>query len=302
VVVVAVAGLVGAGCAGAGAHVPVPVAQPAPSPTATPAPAPTTTRVPAADARPTTSLPRVAAGSSKAATTTPGRQPKAGTPSRSGLVVVLDPGHNGGNAAHPEVINRQVDAGRGQTKPCNTVGAETASGYPEHAFNFDVAQRTRRLLVARGLTVLLTRPNDTGVGPCVDARARFGNAHGAAAVVSIHADGANPAGAGFHVIEAVGTPAGPVIAAAASRLALRTRAALLAESGFGYATYVAGGGGLDHRADLGGLNLSTRPAIFVECGNMRNPADAARMTSLAGRQRIARALADGILGALGVTG
>jgi N-acetylmuramoyl-L-alanine amidase len=300
VALVALVGLAGAGCTKAD-RVPTAVAQPAPSPTATPAPAPTTTRSPAG-ARPATDLPKVATGASRAVTTTPGRRPTPGAPSRSGLVVVLDPGHNGGNAAHPEIINRQVDAGRGQTKPCNTVGAETATGYPEHAFNFDVAQRTRRLLVAHGLTVLLTRPDDTGVGPCVDARARFGNAHGAAAVVSIHADGADPAGAGFHVIEAMGTPGGPAIAAATSRLALRIRAALLAESGFGYATYVAGGGGLDHRADLGGLNLSTRAAIFVVCGNMRNPADAARMTSPAGRQRIARALADGILATLGVAG
>ena len=35
-------------------------------------------------------------------------------------VVVLDPGHNGGNAAAPAAINRQVPDGRGGTKACNT--------------------------------------------------------------------------------------------------------------------------------------------------------------------------------------
>jgi len=178
------------------------------------------------------------------------------------------------------------------------VGARTAAGYPEHAFTYDIAVRVRRLLVARGSTVVLTRRTDTGVGPCVDARARFGNARAAAAVVSIHADGAPPSASGFHVIE----PAAPAaVAATTHRLALAVRAALLAKSGLGYATYVAGGAGLDHRADLAGLNLSTRPAIFVECGNMRNAADAALIASPAGRARIARALADGIRAGLGLS-
>jgi N-acetylmuramoyl-L-alanine amidase len=310
-VAVAMAGVVVAGCGAAGSRVPQPMAQAAPAPTATPAPAPATIGESDGSARasglgggpgaaaPAAGQPRVAPGSGQPrppANTTPAGRTAPGP--RAPLVVVLDPGHNGGNAAHPDIVNRQVDAGLGKTKPCNSTGTETAAGYPEHAFNFDVAVRARQLLAARGLTVLLTRPDDTGVGPCVDARARFGNAHGAAAVVSIHGDGADPSGSGFHVVEAVAPPAGPEVGAASRRLALAVRAALLAGSGFGYASYVAGGGGLDHRADLAGLNLSTRPAILVECGNMRNPADAARMSSPAGRQRIARALADGVLAAL----
>jgi N-acetylmuramoyl-L-alanine amidase len=210
-------------------------------------------------------------------------------------VVVLDPGHNGRNAAHPEIIQQLVDAGFGRLKACNTVGTQTTAGYPEHAFAFDVAVRARRLLAARGVTVLLTRPNDTGVGPCVDQRGRFGNRVNADAVVSIHADGALPTGSGFHVIEAAVPPAGPRMAAAAHRLALAVRAALRIGSGFGYANYRAGGDGLDERSDLAGLNLSTRPSVVVECGNMRNPSDAAKMTSPTGRQRIAQALATGVI-------
>ena len=298
-----------AGCAGAGDRVPQAVAQAAPTPTATPAPAPapTATVVPAAGALPATRRSPVTTRVTRSATPSPSRSP-AGHPTSqppvtdaappSGLVVVLDPGHNGGNADHPDIINRPVDAGLGQTKACNTVGAETDSGYPEHAFNFDVALRTKQLLVTHGLTVLLTRTDDTGIGPCVDARAKFGNSHNAAAVVSIHADGAPAAGTGFHVIEAAGAPGGATVATRTRRLALSVREAMLTESGFGYATYIAGGGGLDHRSDLGGLNLSTRPSILVECGNMRNAADAARITSPAGRQRIAQALTDGILKAL----
>src|SRR5206468_4474531 len=105
-------------------------------------------------------------------------------------VVVLDPGHNGGNAAHPAEINAPVPDGTGGTKPCNTTGTATDAGYPEHAFTWDVALRTRALLAARGISVVLTRPDDTGVGPCVDARARIAGSAGAAAFVGIHGDGA----------------------------------------------------------------------------------------------------------------
>jgi N-acetylmuramoyl-L-alanine amidase len=294
-VIVGIVALVVAGCAGDGRRVTAPVAQSAPSPTVAPAPpagqAPVPAPAPATRAKVQSSSARAPRATPPPTAPPPGRRP-------SGLVVVLDPGHNGGNAAHPEIINRPVPAGLGQTKPCNTVGAATTAGYAEHAFTFDVALRVRRLLTARGVTVLLTRTNDVGVGPCVNDRARFGNAHNAAAVVSIHGDGTDAAGTGFHVIEPAEPPADPAVDLATHRLALAVRAALLAKSGLGYATYAGGGHGLDHRIDLAGLNLSTRPATFVECGNMRNAADAAKMSIPAGRQRIARALADGILAAL----
>jgi N-acetylmuramoyl-L-alanine amidase len=48
------------------------------------------------------------------------------------------------------------------------------------------------------------------------------------------------------------------------------------------------------RTDLGGLNLSTVPKVFIECGNMRNTTDASRMKSAAWRQRAAQALANGL--------
>jgi len=107
--------------------------------------------------------------------------------------VVLDPGHNGASASHPAEINRPVPNGRGGTKPCNTTGTSTDGGYPEHAFTWDVALRVRQALTGRGVRVVLTRPDDAGVGPCVNDRAAIANRAGAQAVVSIHADGAAPA-------------------------------------------------------------------------------------------------------------
>jgi N-acetylmuramoyl-L-alanine amidase len=208
-------------------------------------------------------------------------------------VVVLDPGHNGGNAANPGAINRPVPAGRGRTKPCNTTGTATNAGFPEHAFTWSVSLKVRDILAARGVRVVLTRPNDAGVGPCVDARAAAGNDAAAAAVVSIHADGSTDASArGFHI--AYSSP--PLNAAQGEpsmRLARTVRDRMRA-AGFPLSTYI-GSAGLSPRDDLGGLNLSTRPAVLVECGNMRNAAEAARFSSAAGQQSYASAIADGIL-------
>jgi N-acetylmuramoyl-L-alanine amidase len=73
------------------------------------------------------------------------------------------------------------------------------------------------------------------------------------------------------------------------------RNSMLAGSGLRYATYIAGRDGLDVRDDLAGLTLSDRPTVLVEAGNMANRADAALQTLPADRQRIAAALANGIL-------
>lgn len=207
-------------------------------------------------------------------------------------LVVIDPGHNGGNGAHPEQINRPVPDGRGGTKACNTTGTATNAGYPEHAFTFDVAQRVQAALTARGVRVVLTRSDDSGIGPCVDERGTAGERAGADAVVSIHADGAQPDGRGFHV--AYSDPPlndaqrGPAVALAT---ALRDA---LGVAGFPRSSYL-GRDGLAPRPDLAGLNHATRPTALVECANMRNPAEAALVSSPDGRARYAAAIAEGVL-------
>ncbi|MFJ8913359.1 N-acetylmuramoyl-L-alanine amidase [Amycolatopsis sp. NPDC102389] len=253
---------------------------PASPPSSAPPPGTTTVLTTLPQPSPTTSAPPSSAPSSSS------RQPK------TGKVVVLDPGHNGGNSGRPGEINKQVPAGRGKTKPCNTTGTSTNSGYSEHAFTWDVSQRISQALVAKGIRVVLTRQNDTGVGPCVNERAAIGNDAGADAVVSIHADGSTSAGAhGFHVAYSApplnaeqGEPS--VKLATALRDGLRT-------GGFPTSTYL-GSNGLAPRADLGGLNLSTRPAALVECGNMRHAAEAAAMASEEGRQQYAAVIAKAI--------
>jgi N-acetylmuramoyl-L-alanine amidase len=286
---VAVLALACAGCGGAAGGqagaVPVqlpgqPVAQDSTLPVSTPTTTPPTTTPASTTSR--TPRPRTA---------TPPTRPVP--PPARARVVVLDPGHNGGNTGHPGEIDAEVPAGHGQTKACNTTGTASDDGYPEHAFTFDVALRAQRILALHHVVGLLTRADDHGVGPCVNERAAFGNAHQAAAVVAIHADG-HLGGHGFHVIEAADAPAGLPVAAASHRLAVDVHDDFLASSGFVDATYI-GAGGYARRTDLAGLNLSLRPTIFIECGNMRDAGDAARMETAAGRERIAQAIADGII-------
>ena len=71
------------------------------------------------------------------------------------------------------------------------------------------------------------------------------------------------------------------------------RRAYRAGTGLPYATYL-GGNGLSARSDLGGLNLSDVPKVFVETGNMRNRADATQLESPRFRERIARSIATGL--------
>jgi N-acetylmuramoyl-L-alanine amidase len=210
----------------------------------------------------------------------------------AGDVVLIDPGHNGGNAAHPEIINQLVNVIT-ERKACDTAGTETDAGYPEHAFTFDVATRLAALLRKKGAKVLLTRPNDTGVGPCVTQRAAIGNRAHADAAISIHADGGPPGGSGFEVIEPGLVPGYTnKILAPSRRLGLDIRDAYHAITGERYSDYI-GVNGLDVRTDLGGLNLSKVPKVFIECANMRNSQDAALLTSAAFRERAAEALAAG---------
>jgi N-acetylmuramoyl-L-alanine amidase len=217
-------------------------------------------------------------------------------PSARPPVVLLDPGHNGGNASHPATINAPVPDGRGGTKPCNTTGTATNAGYAEHSFTWDVALRVRSRLTAAGVGVVLTRPDDVGVGPCVDVRGRMGAKVGAAAFVGIHGDGAAPGGRGFHVITSSPPPAGPRVAAASGALARTIRDAMTAVEPV--SNYL-GSAGLDPRPDLAGLNLNAVPAVYVECGNMRNATDAAWMSSPAGRDAVAARLAAAVLTFLG---
>lgn len=206
----------------------------------------------------------------------------------AGMIVFLDPGHNGANDAS---MTKQVPTGRGGTKDCQTSGTSTDDGFPEHTFNWDTVLLVRQMLTQLGVRTAMSRGNDNQVAACVDERAAMANALQPNAIVSIHADGGPATGRGFHVNYSAPplnqAQAGPSVALAR---AMRDQ---IAASGIPPANYI-GSDGLYGRADLAGLNLAQYPAVLVELGNMKNPADSALMESPEGRQKYAAAVVQGI--------
>ncbi|MFN8632090.1 MAG: N-acetylmuramoyl-L-alanine amidase [Chloroflexota bacterium] len=178
-------------------------------------------------------------------------------------------------------------------KACDTVGTTTRSGWPEHRFNWLVAALVKSRLQALGATVVLSRPSDTGYGPCITTRAQLGAKVHAALKLSIHADGAATGNHGFFVMRP-GLVKGYTddIVSSSYKLAKAVRSGLL-KVGLSWANYYATDG-IKARTDMGGLNMSDVPAVMVELGNMKNAGDAARMQSSSGRAKYANGLVAGI--------
>ena len=215
----------------------------------------------------------------------------------AGRVIVVDPGHNG---VYRKAVNtRLVAAGNGKKKACNSSGTATNAGYSEHRFTWKAAVKLVHELRSRGATVVLTRPNDAGTGPCVNERAAIGNRAHADLVVSIHADGSYAAGArGFHLILSPTMVGGSAVEKRSRELALRLRSRIHSVTGMPRSTYIGKGTALSVRRDLGGLNLSKVPAVMLEAGNMRNSRDAKLLTSVAFQKSLAIAIANGVVAAL----
>jgi|SRR5579859_39378 len=211
----------------------------------------------------------------------------------SGKVIGIDPGHNGGNAANPGIINALIWNGRAQ-ETCDTTGTSTDGGYTEAQFNFSVAQYLRADLIRDGARVVLTRTSNTGVGPCVDRRAEIIDKAHADVAVDIHADGGPANGRGFTVIEPLPAGRNDAVIGASDRFGSLLRAAMLSGTPMPESNYY-GADGTIARDDLAGLNLTTVPKVLIECGNMRNWTDASLLTSARFQQAVARAMEQAIL-------
>ncbi|HUE07453.1 MAG TPA: N-acetylmuramoyl-L-alanine amidase [Acidimicrobiales bacterium] len=216
-----------------------------------------------------------------------------GSGALAGKVVGIDPGHNGQNGNDPGFIDQPVYNGTGE-EPCDTVGTETATGYTEAEFNFDVATDLQADLQAEGATVVMTRTDNDGVGPCVTTRAAIVNDAAPNVAVDIHADGGPPGGSGFTVLEPVADGPNNGVIASSDAFGAVLRDAFTAGTGMPVADYGGSVDGLVARDDLAGLNLTTVPKALIEIGNMQNAGDAGLQVSASFQQAAAQAIAKAI--------
>ncbi len=226
-----------------------------------------------------------------------GRAARSASLPLAGKVVGIDPGHNGRNYTDPGYIDHPIWNGR-EEEACDTTGTETAGGYTEAQFNFNVAEYLAGDLRAEGARVVLTRTTNNGIGPCVTQRSESLNRAGANVAIDIHADGGPSGGRGFTILEPVADgPNDRVIGAseAFGRLVLARYHDL---TGMPVSNY-DGIDGISYRDNLAGLNLTTVPKVLIECGNMRNSTDAALLVRPSFQQLAARALAQAITAYLG---
>lgn len=278
----------------AGCAVTAPASAPASAP-GTVTTSPSVSATPSASPSTKTPSPSPTRSVTPAATPTPSKTATKEAKPLTGRRIVIDPGHNG---VWTTALNRQVPAGNGRTKACNTSGT-AGGGYSEHAFTWASATVLAARLRALGATVVLTRQNDTSQGPCVNVRAAITNKADADALVSLHADGNLAAGArGYHIIVSSTMAGGAAVEKRSVELARAIRAELDA-TGMPRSTYIGGGTAIHSRTDIAGLNLVDIPGVMLELGNMRNAKDLTLLRSLAFKRDVADAIASALIKQLG---
>jgi N-acetylmuramoyl-L-alanine amidase len=211
----------------------------------------------------------------------------------AGKIIGIDPGHNGRNKDDPAYIDRLIWNGQ-EWETCDTTGTETDGGYTEARFNFNVAADLRADLIRDGARIVMTRPDNNGVGPCVTRRAEIINHAHANVAIDIHADGGPSWGRGFTVLEPVADGPNDKVIKPSIRFGRDVRAAVLKYTSMPPSDYY-GHDGIILRADLAGLNLTDVPKILIECGNMPNATDARLLTRPSFQQALARAFTAAIV-------
>ena len=200
-------------------------------------------------------------------------------------LVCLDPGHG-----TPPAIGRQVEPIGPGSRTLKIKDGGGASG--EAGVALAIALRARRLLLARGYRVALTRTGPTirlGDGDGNIARARFCNRRHAALMVRIHADWS-----GDRSLHGVSTlvPAWhrgwtDDIYARSVRAGRAVQSAVVSATG-------AANRGVVQRSDLTGFNWADVPAVLIETGFLSNPAESSRLHTSAYQQKIALGIARGV--------
>jgi N-acetylmuramoyl-L-alanine amidase len=200
-------------------------------------------------------------------------------------LICLDPGHG-----TPPAIGRQLEPIGPGSKVLKI--KDGGGAHDEAAIALSIATRARRLLLARGYRVAMTRTGPTirlGNGDGNVARAKFCNRRHAALMVRIHADGSSVRS--LHGVSTL-VPAWhrgwtDDIYRPSLRAGRALEKAVVRSTG-------AADRGVVRRSDLTGFNWADVPAVLLEAGFLSNPAEARRLHTSAYQQRVAAGLLRGV--------
>ena len=208
-------------------------------------------------------------------------------PRLNGLIVALDPGHQG---SHVDMSAKEENGpGSGEMKAKATGGTTgTYTGLPEYQLNLDVALKVRDLLEERGYQVVMAREdNDTAISN--KERAQLANEAGADVCVRIHANGSeDPSARGaLCLVMSRDNPYVGELCEESSRLAESVLAAYCGATGFANQGVVT-------NDTMTGLNWSEIPVMILEMGFMTNEHDDTKMADADFQSTMAESIADGI--------
>lgn len=204
-------------------------------------------------------------------------------------MVVIDPGHQ----EKADLEKEPVGPGSSTLKPKVTGGATGAkSRTPEYIITLKISQKLRDKLAAQGIRVIMTREQNNVRVSNIE-RARIANAAQADLFIRIHNDGStDPDKSGISTLY----PAQNQWTAPIYEDSLR--AAQIVHKELVEATQRTDGG-LVPRSDITGFNWSKVPVILVEAGFLSNPEEDTLLNSASYQDKLAVAMADGIIEYLG---
>lgn len=228
---------------------------------------------------------------------TPGQeQPETPVPGLplSGLVIGIDPGHQGqGNADREEAAPWSAEANPNvnittMKAKCTWGATGNRSGTPEYVITLAISEKIKASLEKLGATVVMTRESHE-VDLSNRQRAEIGNQAHADVVIRIHCNSADVESA--NGIEIFVRDKGDNTAAYQERASYDY--ALASE----LMTYLISATGANNRTvkrsdDYTGINWSTVPCMIIECGFLSNEAEEQKLIDEAYQQKYADAIAE----------
>lgn len=183
---------------------------------------------------------------------------------------------------------------RPEREICNSAGSTTDAGVEESKIVWSITEQIIPKLRLSGAKVVVTRPDNEGFGPCADERGKVAKTFDADLFVSIHADGDESGGSGYHLIypgekSNVSGQAEETSRQFSEGLNRRLRVAGMLPSNY------TGEDGLKERTNLANLNIANRASVLAELGNLVHPKDAEILSSEVGESVIANAFVLAIL-------